>query len=143
MQPSPYTPGEIARRVPGRSVPLGQIDERLAYLSDLRRLVGRIRVDQGPRGIGKTSLLHEASLMATRRDILTIWVTAGEAGGLATSIAREIDRATGGWSGRRDLSERLKGVDVGLQLGVPGVAVREGQLEAGRRSRRRAASGNA
>ncbi|WP_158607499.1 ATP-binding protein [Flexivirga caeni] len=122
MQPSPYTPGEVARSVPGRSVPLGQIEERLAYLSDLQRLVGRIRVDQGPRGVGKTSLLHEASLMATRRDILTIWVTAGEASGLATSIAREIDRATGEWSGRRDLTERLRGLDVGLQVGVPGVA---------------------
>lgn len=59
MQPSPYTPEEVARTIPGRSVPLGQIEERLAYLSDLQRLVGRSRVDQGPRGVGKTSLLHE------------------------------------------------------------------------------------
>lgn len=122
MQPSPYTPGEVARTVPGRSVPLGQIEERLSYLSDLQRLVGRIRVDQGPRGVGKTSLLHEASLMAQRRDILTIWATAGEAGGLVTSIAREIDRATGQWSNRQDLGERLRGLDVGVQVGVPGVA---------------------
>lgn len=100
-------------------MPLGQIEERLAYLSDLQRLAGRIRVDQGPRGVGKTSLLHEASLMATRRDILTIRVTAG---GLATSIVREIDRATREWSGRRDLSERLRCVNVGLQIGAPGVA---------------------
>ena len=53
-QPSPYTPGEVAREVPGRTMQLAEIDERLTYLIDLQRLVGRIRVDIGPRGLGKT-----------------------------------------------------------------------------------------
>ena len=59
MQPSPYTPGEIARAVPGRAHQLAELDERLSVLVDLRRLVGRIRVDHAARGFGKTSLLRE------------------------------------------------------------------------------------
>ena len=58
MQPSPYTPGEIARSVPGRGDLLAEFEERLSVLVDLQRLVGRIHVAHGERGIGKTSLLR-------------------------------------------------------------------------------------
>lgn len=49
MQPSPYTPGEIASEVPGRGKQLAEIDERLMYMTDLQSLVGRIRVDHAAR----------------------------------------------------------------------------------------------
>jgi hypothetical protein len=35
-QPSPYTPGEVAREVPGRGQQLAEIDERLSYMIDLK-----------------------------------------------------------------------------------------------------------
>jgi len=54
------------------------MDERLSYMIDLRRLVGRIRVDVAARGIGKTSLLREVQRRAEARGALTLWVTAGE-----------------------------------------------------------------
>ena len=121
-QPSPYTPGEVARQVPGRAAQLSDIDERLSYMVDLRRLVGRVRVDIGPRGLGKTSLLREAQRHAEGRGALTIWVTAGEELGLVAAIGEEIRRRTDTWAsetrGRlRQLLDRLE-----LSLGVPGVA---------------------
>lgn len=122
MQPSPYTPGEVARTVPGRAVQLAQMDERLSYMIDLQRLVGRVRVDVAARGIGKTSMLREAQRRADSRGALTIWVTAGEQLGLTAAIAREIARAVDDWKdearGRLpDLLERLT-----VSVGVPGVA---------------------
>ena len=122
MQPSPYTPGEVARAVPGRAVQLAQMDERLSYMIDLQRLVGRVRVDVAARGIGKTSMLREAQRRAQARGALTIWVTAGEQLGLTAAIAREIARTCDDWKdearGRLpDLLERLT-----VSVGVPGVA---------------------
>ncbi len=84
MQPSPYTPGEVARVVPGRAKQLAEVDERLSTLVDLGRLVSRLRVDHAPRGYGKTSLLREYQRRATARDVLTVWVTAGEEQGHQT-----------------------------------------------------------
>lgn len=97
-QPSPYTPGQVAREVPGRHQQLAEIDERLAFMIDLRRLVGRIRVDIGPRGLGKTSLLREVQRRADAKGALTVWVTAGESAGLIGAITNEIERRTAAWS---------------------------------------------
>jgi hypothetical protein len=121
-QPSPYTPGEVARQVPGRGAQLTDMDERLSYMVDLRRLIGRVRVDTAPRGLGKTSLLREAQRHAEGRGALTVWVTAGEELGLVSAIGEEIQRATENWAGEtrsrlRQLVEHLQ-----LTLGVPGVA---------------------
>lgn len=122
MQPSPYTPGEVARRVPGRGTQLSDMDERLSYMIDLRRLVGRVRVDVAPRGLGKTSLLREAQRHADGRGALTIWSTAGEELGLIASIGEEIHRRTETWAGetRGRLRQLLDSLQ--LTLGVPGVA---------------------
>lgn len=121
MQPSPYTPGEIARLVPGRAQQLADFDERLSYLVDLRRLVGRIRVDHAPRGYGKTSLLREYERRARERGVLTVWVTAGEEG-LVEQIAAGIARATDGWGeqARRRVRTHLDSLTV--RLGVPALA---------------------
>ena len=121
-QPSPYTPGEAARQVPGRTLQLAEIDERLSYMIDLRRLVGRVRVDIAPRGLGKTSLLREAQRHADGRGALTVWATAGEDLGLIAAIGEDIRRRTETWAtetrGRlRQLLEHLQ-----VTVGVPGVA---------------------
>ncbi|GAB2481890.1 ATP-binding protein [Jatrophihabitans fulvus] len=132
MQPSPYTPGEVARVVVGRNVQLAEADERLAYLVDLRRLLGRIHIDVAARGIGKTSLLRAVQRRAEERGALTAWVTAGETGGLLAAVAAELERASATWHGaaRKRLRETLGRLT--LTLGVPGVA----QVEASAAARR-------
>ncbi|PZS34561.1 MAG: ATP-binding protein [Pseudonocardiales bacterium] len=131
MQPSPYTPGEVAREIPGRAVQLAQMEERLAYLIDLQRLVGRIRVDVAARGIGKTSLLREVQRRAEARGALTVWVTAGEDMGLIPALAAEIHRKTHDWKAdtRARLRELLEHLTV--SLGVPGIARVEATWAAG------------
>ncbi len=122
MQPSPYTPGEVASSVPGRVLQLAEFEERLSYLVDLKRLVGRIHVDLAPRGFGKTSLLRQYQRRATERDVLTIWVTAGEELGLIGQIVAAIRTATAGWGAKN--RARLVGLldSLALSVGVPGFA---------------------
>jgi hypothetical protein len=136
VQPSPYTPGEVARQVPGRVAQLSEMDERLSYMIDLRRLVGRVRVDTAPRGLGKTSLLRQVQRHADDRGALTIWVTAGEELGLVAAIGDQIGRRTQSWGSetRGRLRELLDNLQV--TLGVPGVA----QVKATVRSAGRAAA---
>ena len=78
MRPSPYTPGQVATVVPGREPQIEAIRERLSYVSQFQRFAGRIRVDVGPRGVGKTSLLRAMQAEANRIGFATVWVTAGD-----------------------------------------------------------------
>lgn len=122
MQPSPYTPGEVARSVPGRGDLLAEFEERLSVLIDLQRLVGRIHVAHGERGIGKTSLLRAYQRRAEERGALCIWVTAGEKGGLISQVVKGIRSATSSWprSAAAAIGKHLDTITV--SLGVPGVA---------------------
>lgn len=97
MQPSPYTPGQVAREVLGRGEQLAQVDERLIYLAELRRLIGRIRVDTGPRGVGKTSLLREVQRRAEALDIATAWVTGGGVETLTRALAMQLEERGRSW----------------------------------------------
>jgi hypothetical protein len=126
MQPSPYTPGEVAREVPGRAIQLAQVDERLSYMIDLGRLLGRIRIDVAARGIGKTSLLREMQRRAEARGALTTWVTAGESGGLVPGVAAELHRVSSTWRGEAGKKLREAASRLTVTVGVPGVA----QIEA-------------
>ena len=63
-------------------------------MTGLRRFVGRIRVDLGPRGVGKTSLLRAAERNARKVGAATIWVTAGEDSALLAEIGHELARQT-------------------------------------------------
>ncbi|MCH6196570.1 ATP-binding protein [Corynebacterium mastitidis] len=78
MQPSPYTPGAVAREVIGRDKHLTAIQRHLSMLVNFPRLEGRIQVFVGPRGVGKTSLLRTAQHEAERLGLHTVWVTAGD-----------------------------------------------------------------
>lgn len=122
MQPSPYTPGEVAKAVPGRAHQLAEIEERLSVLADLRRLVGRIRVDHAPRGFGKTSLLREYQRRATAHGVLTAWVTAGEPHGLVVQLRQALMAAAGSLDESSRLRLRAHLDSVSLTLGIPGVA---------------------
>lgn len=122
MQPSPYTPGEIARAVPGRGELIEEFNERLSLLVDLQRLIGRIHVAFGERGIGKTSLLRACQRLAEERDVLCIWVTAGERSGLIAQIVDGIREATSSWPQATAASIRQHLDALTVTVGVPGVA---------------------
>lgn len=122
MQPSPYTPGEIARAVPGRGELIDEFTERLSLLVDLQRLIGRIHVAFGERGIGKTSLLRAYQRLAEERDVLCIWVTAGEQSGLIAQIVDGIREATNSWPQATAASIRENLDALTVTVGVPGIA---------------------
>jgi hypothetical protein len=128
VQPSPYTPGEVSRGVPGRTKQLAELEERLSFLVDLRRLVGRIRVDHAPRGYGKTSLLREYQRRSVERGLLVIWVTAGEPVGLIAQIAEEIDRQTASWAATARARIRAVLDSLTVTVGVPGISKVTGTL---------------
>ncbi|MGM7679830.1 ATP-binding protein [Microbacterium sp. A94] len=122
MQPSPYTPGEIARAVPGRGELIEEFTERLSLMVDLQRLIGRIHVAFGERGIGKTSLLRAYQRLAEEREVLCIWITAGEPDGLIAQIIEGIREATSSWpqAAAKTIREHLD--ELTVTLGVPGIA---------------------
>lgn len=137
-QPSPYTPGSVAREVPGRTVQLAQIEERLDLMTALGRLVPRIRVDHGPRGVGKTSLLRQVEQRAHAKDADTIWVTAGESAGLVPAIADGAERLVRRWPARmrEKVTAALSHLELKVTGGVPGVASIEAGWSASGASRR-------
>ena len=122
MQPSPYTPGEIARAVPGRGELIEEFNERLSLMIDLQRLIGRIHVAFGERGIGKTSLLRAYQRLAQEREALCIWVTAGESGGLVAQIVEGIREATRSWPHEAAKSVRKYLDELTVTVGIPGIA---------------------
>lgn len=118
MQPSPYTPGETAKEIPGRERQLRDIAGTLALVATDGRFGGRIRVDIGPRGVGKTSLLRRVQRTATELGLATVFVTAGN-GVLTADLADEIDQLTKRWGRGDALAERIS--EVKLMAGVPGL----------------------
>ena len=128
-QPSPYTPGQVAHQVPGRDEQLADYRERLDFMAATQSLVPVIRVDQGPRGLGKTSMMRAAERLAAQQfQALTVWVVAGEQRSLLSSIAvaaeRAIARQVSGKeaSSRARLSERTT---LKFGLSVPGIGSAE------------------
>ncbi|MCK2023576.1 ATP-binding protein [Microbacterium sp. kSW2-24] len=77
-QPSPYTPGEVARAVPGRSAQIRWYTERAEDVAMLGRFVPRVRVDHAARGIGKTSLLREGERIFRQKGAATVWATVNQ-----------------------------------------------------------------
>lgn len=108
-QPSPYTPGEVAKQVPGRATQLAFYTERAQLISQLGQFIGRVRVDYAARGVGKTSLLREAQRIFDRHEITTIWVTANEDEVLARTVLGELRKSLP--QGRRTLDTVKESID--------------------------------
>ena len=121
-QSTPYTPGVVARAVPGREQQLGVYEERALLISELQQFIGRIRVEVAPRGMGKTSLLRQAQKKMEHNHIATIWVTAGEESDLLTSIYSELRKLSDGWRGTAKTALVGSLESVAASVGVPGVA---------------------
>lgn len=116
-QPSPYTPGEVARAVPGRSAQIRWYTERAEEIGVLRRFHGRVRVDHAPRGVGKTSLLREGERVSSRTGCATVWVTANEDEGLLPTIVSELRALLP--AAKRKSVELTEAVDsITMSLGV-------------------------
>lgn len=90
MQSSPYTPGTVAKTVPGRRAQLAFYEERAQHIALLHAFAARVRVDVAGRGIGKTSLLREAQRIFERHGIRSVWVTADPDESLAAAILAEL-----------------------------------------------------
>ena len=122
MQPSPYTPGSVARNVPGRSELVAEFQERLSLMVDLRRMIPQISVAVGPRGIGKTSLLRSFERIAQGRDVMTVWVTAGDEAGLLAQLVEAVDDRVSSWGAEKAAAVRRRLSEISITLGVPGIA---------------------
>lgn len=122
-QPSPYTPGVVAKEVPGRAVQVDFFRERAQYIGVLGRFSGRIVVYFAPRGIGKTSLLRSGQRLFRANKIRTVWVTANEDENLLATILSEIRAILP--AGSKALKSVLEAIEtVTLTAGLPGTGVK-------------------
>lgn len=117
MQHSPYTPGRVATEIPGRDAQLTDLTGVLARVATEQHFAGRIRVDVGPRGVGKTSLLRRAQHTAEKLGLATVFVTAGN-GVLTAVLNDQITDQAKSWGGGDALRERLQ--EAKIAFGAPG-----------------------
>jgi hypothetical protein len=118
--PSPYTPGSVPLVLAGRDAQLSQVRHELGAVATFGRFAGRIRVETGSRGVGKTSLLKAVQDTAAEAGFVTAWATARAdeslAAQLANALVAGLDRI--GVAGGRDsrLLQRVRTLE--LQLGI-------------------------
>ncbi|MCY7395770.1 MAG: ATP-binding protein [Nocardioides sp.] len=118
--PSPYTPGESPTFLVGRREQVEAAEADLALLAHYGRFLGRVRVDIGSRGVGKTSLLKAIREAALEAGAVTAWVTARADESLVASLVAALTVGLDGigvdLSERTPLSRRLR--RLSLELGV-------------------------
>ncbi len=122
MLPSPYTPGEAPSVLVGRHDQVERARGDLALMATYGRFHGRVRVDIGSRGVGKTSLLKAVRDAAAEAGAVVAWVTARADESLVASLTHALARgleAIGVDVGPRTrLRDRLQ--TVSLELGAAG-----------------------
>lgn len=139
MQPSPYTPGQVATTIPGRGAQIEAMRERLGYVSQFHRLAGRIRVDVGPRGVGKTSLLRTMQADAKTAGFESVWITAGD-GPLLAALTDEFEELATSWKDRA--GETVRAALKTLRVSIGGISLGTG-AEHGPGLTRRTSAGRA
>ena len=143
MLPSPYSPGSAPAVLTGRVEQVKAARADLAVVATYARFVGRIRVDIGPRGVGKTSLLKAIRGEAAEAGMVTAWVTARADEGLVSSLVHAVrdglDAIGVDVSRRRALRDRLRTLSVELGAG-PAKAGVELDVRPARRTVRAASS---
>lgn len=116
MALSPYTPGSVARSVPGRATALAEYREAAQRIDRLDQFIPRIHVVHGPRGIGKTSLLRQGQRVFEESRVSTIWVTANPAESLLHSLLSELAKLVG--TGTRIRKRAVAEIEsISLELG--------------------------
>lgn len=116
MQHSPFTPGEVATEFPGRDDQLSAVSGVLARVAAEGHFAGRVRVEVGPRGVGKTSLLRRTQRTADSLGLATVFVTAGN-GPLSAVINDEISRNTRAWGVGEAIAEWIQ--EAKVAFGAP------------------------
>jgi hypothetical protein len=131
-QTSPYTPGVVAKSVPGRTTQLAFYEERAQLIANLGQFIGSVRVDYAARGVGKTSLLREAERLFERYGIRTVWVTAIEGENLAASILEELQKVLPKTKRLADLTAHIDSATITIGGGPvkAGVSIKPGQKKA-------------
>jgi hypothetical protein len=143
MLPSPYTPGEAPPVLVGRHEQVERARADLALMATYGRFHGRVRVDIGSRGVGKTSLLKAVRDAATESGAVVAWVTARGDESLIASLThallRGLDQIGVDPSPRTPLRQRLRtlslelgalGASAGLEVDVQPVAAGSGAASA-------------
>lgn len=124
MLPSPYTPGEAPTVLVGRHEQVERARADLALMATYGRFHGRVRVDIGSRGVGKTSLLKTVRDAAAEAGAVVAWVTARGDESLVAALTHALLRsleAIGVDAGpRTTLRERVQ--TVNLELGALGAS---------------------
>jgi hypothetical protein len=121
MTLSPYTPGSVPTKLPGRADKLHQFRDAAVRLDTEAQFVPRIQIDHGPRGVGKTSLLREAQRIFGGYHVKTVLITADPVENLVQSILSELKQVVG--TGTRFKNAALEAIDsASLTLGAPGIA---------------------
>ena len=142
--PSPYTPGAAPSVLAGRREQLEAAEAELAVVATYGRFQGRVRVDIGSRGVGKTSLLKTVRESAAGIGMVTAWVTARGDESLVTSLvhalAAELDRIGIDVARRAPWRERLERLSVELGVGPAKAGVEVDVSPAAATAGRRAAS---
>lgn len=78
MQRSPYTPGVVTTEVFGREQHIDAARRELLFMKVDPQFGGRIHVNVGMRGVGKTSLLRTIQKVAEEEGFHTVYLTAGD-----------------------------------------------------------------
>jgi hypothetical protein len=116
---SPYTPGSVPTKLPGRSEKLQQFRHAAQRMDTDGRFVPRIHIDHGPRGVGKTSLLREAERIFGGYRIRTVSITADPNETLVRSILSELKLVVG--ASARFKKAALAAIEsASVSIGVPG-----------------------
>lgn len=120
MLPSPYSPGSIPLVLAGRDAQLAQFRDELGGVATYGRFAGRIRVETGSRGVGKTSLLKAVLDSAAEAGFVTAWCTARAdeslVGQIAHNLADGLDQIGVTGDGDSRLRDRIRTLE--LELGV-------------------------
>ncbi|GAA5140262.1 ATP-binding protein [Nocardioides marinquilinus] len=124
MIPSPYTPGEAPPVLVGRHEQVERARADLALMATYGRFRGRVQVDVGSRGVGKTSLLKAVRDAAAEAGAVVAWVTARGDESLVASLGHAITRGLDGIGvdvgPRSRLRDRVQ--SLSLELGAVGAS---------------------
>lgn len=124
MLPNPYSPGELPRVLAGREQQQDRIRGYLSRISTYGEMGGPLLVFQGPRGVGKTSLLREAQRDAEAHGFITAWAACRRNAPFLPDLVSRVGKAmeTADILPRaEDSSWRLRLESIGLEFGLPGV----------------------
>lgn len=125
--PSPYAPGGVPTVLAGREPQLAEIRHELGAVAAFGQLMGRIRVETGPRGMGKTSLLNAVRNTADEAGFVTAWATARDDEPLIKQITHALSRGldqiglTTTHAGR--LRDRIRSLELGIGPAKAGVQI--------------------